>query len=76
MNKPIFEALQSKETRLRSYINIIYTDDFNFTDCCINEEAATNLKSYLTKLCDANDESLLCCIKIQWENLYFVVIIL
>lgn len=44
MNKSVFEEIQSKETRLSSYINIIFTDDYNFIDCSINEEAANDLK--------------------------------
>lgn len=48
MTDTIFEALQNNvKIFFDSYINIIYTDDYNFTKCCNNEKAAKDIKSYL-----------------------------
>lgn len=50
MNRTVFEALQSKTTRLSSYINIIYTDDYNFIECGVNRDAAEELISLSYKM--------------------------
>lgn len=49
MNEDIFESVKRKVMwDIASYINIIYTDLYNFEDCDINEIAARKLYS----LCD------------------------
>lgn len=46
MNEDTFDMLKHRlELQLASFINIIYTDVYDFEDCGINKRAAIMLKS-------------------------------
>lgn len=50
MNKTIVEALEKKvNLNLDPFIDIIFSDDYHFTRCDINEYAAKNIQSYMSK---------------------------
>lgn len=48
MTNTVFDALQNNvNIYFDLYINIIYTDDYNFIKCKKNEEATEGIKLYL-----------------------------